>query len=328
MKAKILGAALVAMACVAAGPVSAQYPDRPINLIVPFPPGGTADNMARALQPSLQKALQQTVVVVNRAGAGGAIGVSHVANAPADGYNILLSLLSVASLPEQAVVNKQKPPFTLDQLEPIALLSAEPVAMVVPQSSPYHSFRELIAAAKANPNKLTFGSTGFFGEVHVRTEDFIHTAGIEARHIPYQGGGPLVNAMLVNEVDFALLSRALTLSQVKANRLRYLATAGDEAWTEPAGLPRMKDQGVDFHTVAGTAVFIPADTPQAVERKLRAAVDAAAKSAEFNSIVTKMGGAVNYVGGDDFRKFWKQYAQNVSKIARRIAEREAKERRQ
>lgn len=323
MKAKILAAVLTALSLAAAGSAQAEYPDRPINVIVPFPPGGTADNMARALQPALQKALQQTVIVVNRGGAGGAIGVSQVANAPADGYNILLSLLSVASLPEQAVVNKQKPPFTLEQLVPVALLSAEPVAMVVPENSPYKSFRDLIAAAKAKPNALTFGSTGFFGEVHVRSEAFVDTAGIETRHIPYQGGGPLLNALLANEVDFALLSRALTATQVKAGRLRYLATAGDEVWNEPAGLPRMKDQGVNFDTVAGTAVFIPAGTPEAVERKLRQAVEAAVSDPEFKQMITRSGGAVRYMAGTEFTTFWAGYVKTIAVITRRIAQSEA-----
>lgn len=323
MKTQVLAAVLAAASLVAAGPAHAEYPDRPISLIVPFPPGGTADNMARALQPALQRALKQTVLVVNKAGAGGAIGVSQVANAPADGYTVLLSLLSVASLPEQAVVNKQKPPFTLDQLTPVALLSAEPVAMVVPEASPYKSFRELIAAAKARPNALTFGSTGFFGEVHVRSEAFVDTAGIDARHIPYQGGGPLLNALIANEVDFGLLSRALTATQVKAGRLRYLATAGDEPWTEPAGLPRMKDQGVNFDTVAGTAVFIPAGTPEAVERKLRQAVEAASQDAEFRQMVAQTGGAVKYVAGSEFASFWSGYVKSIAVITRRIAQSEA-----
>lgn len=323
MKNKVLAAVLAAASIVAVGAAHAEYPDRPINLIVPFPPGGTADNMARAMQPALQRALKQTVLVVNKAGAGGAIGVSQVANAPADGYNILLSLLSVASLPEQAVVNKQKPPFTLEQLTPVALLSAEPVAMVVPEASPYKSFRELIAAAKAKPNQLTFGSTGFFGEVHVRSEAFVDTAGIDARHIPYQGGGPLLNALIASEVDFALLSRALTATQVKAGRLRYLATAGNEPWTDPAGLPRMKDQGVDFDTVAGTAVFIPAGTPEAVERKIRQAVEVAVNDAEFKQMVTQTGGAVKYMPGSEFATFWSGYVKAIGVITRRIAQSEA-----
>lgn len=319
MKNLLWAAAIAAVSLVAAPGARAEYPDRPINVIVPFPPGGTADNMARALQPALQRALKQTVVVVNRPGAGGAIGVSQVANAPADGYTILCSLLSVASLPEQAVVNKQKPPFTLEQLTPVALLSAEPVAMVVPENSPYKSFADLIAAARAKPDALTYGSTGFFGEVHVRTASFAHTADIKVRHIPYQGGGPLVNALLAGEVDFALLSRSLSLTQVKAGRLRYLATAGDEPWTDPAGLPRMKDAGVDFDSVAGTAIFISSGTPDAVERKIREAVKTAAHDPEFTKIITGAGGTPYYSADSKFAAFWASYVKNIAAITHRIA---------
>ncbi|WP_299453191.1 tripartite tricarboxylate transporter substrate binding protein [uncultured Pigmentiphaga sp.] len=319
MKSKIFVAAFLGVSLAASSAIRAEYPERPINLVVPFPPAGTADNMARAIQPALQRALKQTVVVVNRAGAGGAIGVSHVASAPPDGYTILYSLLSVASLPDQAIVNKQKPPFTLDQLTPIAMLSAEPVAMVVPANSPYKSFSELIAAAKAKPDTLTYGSTGFFGEVHVRTAAFADVAQIKVRHIPYQGGGPLVNAMLAEEVDFALLSRALSLSQVKAGRLRYLATAGDEPWADPPGLPRMKDGGVDFDSVAGTAIFIPSGTPEAIEKKIRQAVAEAAHDPEFKKAVSSMGGQVKYFDGEQFAKFWASYVKSISAITRRIA---------
>lgn len=324
MKAKFLAAVLAALSLVTVGSAKAEYPERPINLIVPFPPGGTADNIARALQPSLQKALKQTVIVVNRPGAGGAIGVSQVANAPADGYTILCSLLSVASLPEQAVVNKQKPPFTLDQLLPVAMLTAEPVALVVPEASPYKSFSDLISAAKARPNSLTFGSTGYFGEVHVRTEAFIDTAAIQVRHIPYQGGGPLLNALLANEVSFGLLSRSLSLSQVKAGRLKYLASAGNDVWPDQAGLPRMKDHGVDFDSIAGTALFIQTGTPDIVERRLRQAIDTAANDPEFKQMVAKSGGAVQYSAGPDFTKFWDGYVKSISAITRRIAQSEAK----
>jgi len=325
MKKVLWAAAIAALSLVAAPGARAEYPDRPINLIVPFPPGGTADNMARAIQPALQRALKQTVVVVNRAGAGGAIGVSQVANAPADGYTILCSLLSVASLPEQAVVNKQKPPFTLEQLTPVAMLSAEPVAMVVPENSPYKSFTALIDAARAKPDALTYGSTGFFGEVHVRTAAFADKAGVKVRHIPYQGGGPLVNAMLAGEVDFALLSRSLSVAQVKAGRLRYLATAGDEPWTDPSGLPRMKDEGVDFDSVAGTAVFIPSGTPEAIERKIRQAVATAAHDPEFKKIVTTAGGAPYYSAGDKFAAFWASYVKDIAAITHRIAATETRE---
>ena len=205
------------------------------------------------------------------------------------------------------------------------MLSAEPVAMVVPEASPYKTFAELIAAARARPDALTYGSTGFFGEVHVRTAAFADTARIKVRHIPYQGGGPLVNALLAGEVDFALLSRSLSLSQVKAGRLRYLATAGDEPWTDPAGLPRMKDGGVDFDSVAGTALFIPSGTPEAVERKIRRAVEVAAADPEFKKIVGSSGGEVGYSAGDKFAAFWAAYVKSISAITHRIAATETRE---
>lgn len=316
---RTLAAALAALCLVAPGGARADYPDRPLNLVVPFPPGGTADTLARALQPALQKVLQQPVVVVNRPGAGGAIGVGQVANAPADGYTLLCSLLSVASLPEQALVNRQKPPFTLDQLTPVALLSAEPVALVVPEASPYRALPDLLAAARARPNGLTYGSTGFFGEVHVRTEAFTDVAGLQARHIPYQGGAPLVTALLAKEVDFAILSRSLSAAQVKAGRLRYLASAGDEPWTDPPGVPRMKDQGVDFDAVAGTAVFMRAGTPAAVEQKVRQAVHQAAHDPEFRQAVANAGAVVQYSEGADFARFWAGYVKAISATTRKIA---------
>lgn len=323
MRFKFISAALAALSMLAAGSALAEYPDRSVTLIVPFPPGGTADTMARAVQPALERALKQSVVVLNKPGAGGAIGLTNFANSPADGYTILCSLLSVASLPEQAVANKQKPPFTLDQLKPAAMLSREPIALVVPAASPYKTFGEFMAAAKAKPDELTYGSTGFFGEVHVRTEGFDEVAGIKARHVPYQGGGPLVTALLANEVNFALLSPSLSIAHVKGGKMRYLATAGDEPWSDPSGLPRMKDLGVDFDAVASTALFIRSGLPESVERTLRQAIETAAQDPEFKRLVMKTGGSPHYMGGSQFATFWQGYVSSISALTNRIVAREA-----
>lgn len=130
---------------------------------------------------------------------------------------------------------------------------------------------------------------------------------------------------MAGEVDFALLSRSLSLTQVKAGRLKYLATAGDEPWTDPAGLPRMKDGGVDFDSVAGTAIFIPSGTPQTVERRIRQAVEAAAGDPEFKKIVSSAGGEVKYSAGTQFAAFWASYVKSIAAITHRIAATETRE---
>jgi len=174
---------------------------KPVGIVVAFPPGGVADLTARPLAVVLEKILRQKVLVDNMPGAGGAVGNAYVARARADGYTLLMALSSVSILPEADRVNGRTPSYTLDQLLPLALVSADPTVLVVRAETPYRTVRELVEAAKANPAKINYASSGYYSALHTPMEMFSIATGAKLFHIPYQGGGPAVTAILGGQVD-------------------------------------------------------------------------------------------------------------------------------
>ena len=169
---------LLAASVVATAAAQAQtWPDKPITMIVPFPPGGVADTVARPVADALARELKQPVVVENRAGAGGALGIGVASRAPADGYTVLLSLSSISILPEADSVLQRKPAYTLDQFKPIARFTADPTVLVVRADAPWKTLAEFIADAKRRPGALNYGSSGNYGTMHVPMEMLKAAAG-------------------------------------------------------------------------------------------------------------------------------------------------------
>ncbi|MDQ6638298.1 MAG: tripartite tricarboxylate transporter substrate binding protein, partial [Pseudomonadota bacterium] len=190
-------------ALLAAPPALAQaaYPDKPITMIVPFPPGGVADTVARPVAEALARELKQPVVVENRAGAGGALGIGVAARAPADGYTVLLSLSSISILPEADRILGRKPAYQLSQFRPIARFTADPTVLVVRAESRWQTFADFLADARAHPGTYNYGSSGNYGTMHVPMEMLKAEAGFRMTHIPYTGAGPAVIALLAGQVD-------------------------------------------------------------------------------------------------------------------------------
>src|SRR6266571_7452466 len=178
-----------------------SYPSKPVTMVNPFPPGGVVDIVGRPLAALMEKTLKQPVVMVNRPGAGGAVGMASVARAPADGYTILMGLSSISIFPVSDRINGKAPPYELKDFAPIALVTADPTVLVVRTDSPYKTLRDFVEAAKANPGKINYSSSGVYGTLHVAMEIFANAAGIKLFHIPYQGGGPAVTALLSGQVE-------------------------------------------------------------------------------------------------------------------------------
>ena len=296
------------------------YPSRPVTVIVPFPPGGVADTALRALQPSLQRSLGQPVVISNRAGAGGAIGAAAVAQSKPDGYTVLFTFSTLASLPEQAIVNRQAPIFTLEQLTPVARVTSDATAVVVRTDSPYRSAAELIAAAKAKPGQITYASSGNYGPSHLPAVMLADAAGVRFNHIPYTGGAQMISSLLGGQVDFAVFGRSLVLPHVEAGKLKYLASYGDERWTKAPVPPSLSEIGLRVDYTNWVGVFAPAQTPPDVLQRLRAALRTAAKDPEFVESFGKVGGAIAYLDGADFQRYWlaeiEQARETIRKIGR------------
>src|SRR2546421_9666471 len=283
MRAAVIFLAMLAQAAFAQD----SYPSRPITMIVPFPPGGVADIVGRPLAATMEKTLKHPVVVVNRTGAGGALGIREVAKAAPDGYTILMGLSSISIFPVSERVNGKQPAYELKDFAPIALVTADPTVLVVRADSPYKNVKDFVEAAKASPGKINYSSSGVYGTLHVAMEIFANAAGIRLFHVPYGGGGPALTALLGGQVQASAQGPAAAIGQIRAGKMRALAGWGTERLKLLPELPTFKELGYDAEFYIWSGVFAPAATPAPLVSKLREAVKAAATSAEFRNAMEK-----------------------------------------
>lgn len=311
---------LVALAFALATSASAQdaYPSRAVTVLVPFPPGGVADIVARAAAPAMERALQQPVVVMNRPGAGGTVGTAAVANAAADGYTLLMALASISTNPEQDRLSGRAPAFQLSQLAPIARISIEPMLLAVKANSPYKRLEEVVQDAKKKPGRITYASSGPYGVYHVATEMFAREAGIQLSHVPYKGGGPALLALLSGEVDIGLVTRSVGLKHLEAGTLRALAAWGSERWEQYPDLPTVKELGYDVEYNLWSGLFAPGGTPEPVIAKIRDAARAAVDDERFRAAMEKMHAKIAYLDAPEFKEFWEKDAARLTSVVRRM----------
>lgn len=280
------------------------YPTKPITMIAPFPPGGIADIVGRPLAASMEKTLKQPVLVVNRSGAGGAVGTTAAAKASPDGYTLLMSLSSISIFPVSDPVNGRPAPYQLSDFAPIALVTADPTILVVAADGPYKTIQEFIASAKAYPNRMNYSSSGVYGTLHVAMEMFANSAGIKLFHVPYQGGGPAVAALLGGQVHALASGPGAVAGQIKGGKMRALAGWGDQRLPMFPELPTFKELGfkdVEFYIWSG--VFVPAATPAPIVNRLRDAVRAAVADPQFKGAMEKVQTPISYLDAPEFRKF-------------------------
>ena len=321
MTKKLLTSLAVTLAlCAAATAASAQgWPTaKPITMIVPFPPGGVADTVARPVAEALGKALKQTVIIENRAGAGGATGIGAAARAPGDGYTVLLSLSSISILPEADKILNRKPAFTLKDFKAVARFTADPTVLVVNADSPWKTLAEFVAYAKANPGKINFGSSGNYGTMHVPVEMLKQRAGVFMTHIPYSGAGPAVLALLGGQVD-AIASGPSTVAQhVRSGKMRALAHWGEKPLQSLPEVPSMKQAGYPVAFAQWSALFVPAGVPDDIVQKLRVAARQAAQDPQVVAIISKAGSPIEYLDAPEFQTYWDADAAVMTEAVRRI----------
>lgn len=315
-------AALLAglMFCAFTMPVGAQdtFPSKPITMIIPFPPGGVAELTGRPASIVMAKLLKQPVVIVNRPGAGGAIGAAAVAAAKPDGYTLLMALASVSTNPEADRVAGRAASFELSQLAPIALLSADPVILMVRADSPYKTLKDLVDDAKKRPDAINYSSSGNYGTYHVATEMFANAAGIKMKHIPYAGGGPALNALLGGQVDAGLLGPSVAIAQIKAGKMRALASWGGKRIASLPEVPTLKELGYSVEYNIWSGLFAPAGTPEAVMKILREAVRQTADDPEFKTAMARIETPVVYMDAPEFKKYWDDDAKRLIEVVRKI----------
>src|SRR5205809_1805309 len=306
--------------------VSAQeaYPSKPVTMVVPFPPGGVADIVGRPLAAGMNHVLKQPVVVVNRTGAGGAVGMASVAKAAADGYTLLMSLSSISIFPVSDRINGKPPAYELKDFAPVALVTADPTVLVVRADGPYKTVKDFVDAAKANPGKINYSSSGVYGTLHVAMEIFANAAGIRLFHVPYQGGGPAVTALLGGQVQALASGPAAAIGQIKAGKMRALASWGSERLALLPEIPTFKELGYDAEFYIWSGVFVPVATPPQIQMKLRAAVREAANSPEFKSAMEKVSTPVAYLDAPEFQKYWDRDAARLKVALEKIGKVEEK----
>jgi len=317
---------ICALACAFAVTASAQdsYPSKPITMVVPFPPGGVADIVGRPLAAQMEKTLKQPIVVVNRTGAGGAVGMASVAKAAPDGYTILMGLSSISIFPVSDRVNGKTPAYEMKDFAPIALITADPTVLVVSADSPWKNLKEFVDSAKAYPGKINYSSSGVYGTLHVAMEIFANAAGIKLFHVPYQGGGPALTALLGGQVHALASGPAPAVGQIKAGKMRALASWSTERLALMPDVPTFKELGYDAEFYIWSGVFAPAAIPTPVLDRLRAAVREAATSPEFKGAMEKVQTPVSYLDAPAFRTYWERDAARLKVALEKIGKVEEK----
>jgi len=305
----IKGAAALPLAATGSGltwsaATAEQFPTRTVTIVAPFPPGGVADYAARPLAGFLSEKLGRPAVVENRAGAGGGVGHAYVARAEPDGHTIMVALPSFAVIPEANRLQKKQVNYETTDFIPLARLFADPVILVVKNDAKWKNIRELIDDAKANPGKITYGSSGQFGTVHLATEMFLNAAGLNMLHIPYQGGGPAVTAFLGDQVQVLPTVVSNIKGHLDSGSARPLVHFGDERMPAMPDLQSLEDIGYKGAIyVLWTGVFAPVKTPDQAQTTLRTAIAEFMRRDDVLDRFRKGGTQIGYLDGPDFAKF-------------------------
>ncbi len=298
--------------------LSETYPMKPINMVVPFAPGGSADTIARPLAEHLGRYYKQAIIVNNRGGSGGAPGTAFALAAKPDGYTILFNLSTISATPEADKLFDRKPQYELKQLAPIALISSEPLVLVVKASSPFNQISEVIKEAKLNPTKVTYGSSGVYGPTHLAIEMFTNAADIKLQHIPYTGAGPALTALLGGHIDLSVLGLNNALAYQKSGNIRILASWSNQRNNLIPDIPTLKENGINVEYPNWGGLFVSANTPEDVIQILRNGVKSVAKNSDYLKSMENLNISVTYLDAPEFDKFWKADAAKISDVLKKI----------
>ena len=307
----IAGILCAMTALVAPARADEPWPAKPISMVVPFPPGGVADIVGRPVADAMSRTLGAPVIIENKPGAGGGIGMGYVAKAKPDGYTILLALSSISILPEADKVIGRAPMYQLNQFVPIARFTADPTVLAVRADSPWKTLAEFVADARKRPGAISYGSSGNYGTMHVPMEMFAGAAGIKLLHVPYTGAGPAVVALLGGSIDAVASGPSTVIQHVKAGKLRVLASWGDKRLASLPDVPTLSEAGYPVVFFQWTALFAPAGTPAPALAKLRDAAHAAALDPKFVAAMATVETPVQYLDAPELARFWEADSQKL-----------------
>lgn len=268
-----LGAAMTAPAVQAQG----AWPSRPVRIVVPFPPGGSNDVVARPLAERLQQKLGQPVIIENRPGAGGAIGATAVSQSPADGYTLMVSSSSFAT----TSVSQRVPWGVVENFTPIALLARSPFIVIVNNDLPVRNVQELVRLAKERPGRIDYGTSGPGGINHFVTEYFAQRAGVQMNHVPYRGTGPAVTDLVAGHIQLMITTLPSAAGVVRDGRVRLLAYSAEGIPEGAPPAPLVKESGLDYDIAIWWGLFAPHGLPAPLLEKLNAETNAALRDPDM-----------------------------------------------
>lgn len=308
-----LGIAGLLAAVLAAG--AAEWPEKPVNLVVGFAAGGETDIVVRALNDKIAANLGGQTVVLNKPGSGGLLAAQTIANAPPDGYNLLV--LSLSHVLRQAA--DEKTPFNvLTDFAPISRIVTQPIVLAVKGDSRFRTIEELIAHARANPNTLNFGSPGVGSLGHFSGELFKSAARIQFKHVPFQGSAPGVTALLGGHIDFLVTALPAITGKVASGDLRILASYAERRLPEMAAVPTFAEKGYPAVVMSGWFAFVaPAKTPPAVIQKMDRAVAKTLADPAVVEALGKLGFNAAHLGPADLKAFIESELKRASEIAKK-----------
>lgn len=309
-------AVLFLFAGVAAG--QEAYPSRAVQVVVPFPPGGVADVVARAIAPSLERQLKQPIVIVNKAGAAGGVGMQVAATSRPDGYTLLLGLVSISTIPEVDKLFERPQSYTREQFIGIARLTADPPILVVRAESPWKSVRELVEDARRRSGEIIYSSSGPYGASHVPMEMFMEAAGIKLRHLPTTGGAPAMTAVLGGHAEMWASPPVLAYPHIKAGKLRALAGWGEKRLAALPDVPTLRELGYNVEYYLWAGLFAPRAVPAPILKTVRDAVRQAVQEPEFKATMAKVETPIAYLEGAEFKEWWDRDARILAEAVRRI----------
>jgi tripartite-type tricarboxylate transporter receptor subunit TctC len=281
------------------------YPDRPIRMIVGFPPGGGVDMVARLMASGMTKVLNQSIVVENRSGAAGSIATEYVAKAPADGYTILMG--NTGSLAINPSLYPNSAYDTLRDFRPVALVSTSPLALVVHPGVPAHSLKDFIDMARREPGKVNFGTGGSGSIAHLTMELLMLQTGTRMLHVPYRGGTPAITDLVAGQLQMVVEGVPLVSPLVRAGKLRALAVTSSKRSQVLPDVPTAAESGFpDFVVTAWYGIVVPEGTPDAVVQRLNAAANQALADPDLRAKLAQQGSDAAGGAPADFGKFLEQ----------------------
>jgi tripartite-type tricarboxylate transporter receptor subunit TctC len=287
-----------------------EFPTKPVELVIPFGPGGSHDLTARAIVSVAQPYLGQPLVVVLKPGGGGAVGSQYVAKAKPDGHTLLLG----GTGPNTIFALVQKAPTGPDQFTSVARINYSPIILVVRADTPWKSLRDVVAYAKQNPGKLSFANTGPWGAADFPMRMLARATGIEYNNVPYDGGGPALLAVLGGHADASFLFSAQLLPHIGAGKIRALAVSDTKRMPQLSSVPTLAEEGVDVTFTMWRSVLAPKGTPQPVVEKLEGVFKRITEDASFKALIKQLGDDIQFQGAKEFEATWRQEQDTFAKV--------------